>query len=1077
MPDHETFFLNEGRWADFPKKLMLERVAKANIANLTGDLDWNRGANPLGSHFKPIDCYGDGKVGFCDNLVLMNMVPDYQIKIETDPEKPRDGRSQKYTLLGYRCTQIRSILDEHGIAYTDVSPARVYDTTKVPQNTPNYADAVRMPQNIDATTVPGLDTSKKVSSWYKQLIIVHTPNNDMQAVIDLIRSGEFAKWGLYLNDFDVTIDLAGSFNKEELIQHMLKQHGWAIEKKAHNKKFFQNKTILNNSHKVGKNCLTWMISVPMGGTSYNVRLKFYLKLVQEFEKQKVRSECGHHIDDWIEMLDTRLAHARDMTVDTGLTRCEATIYFNDASKPINTAHTFLPAAAADVEGVCLGAVRHAPPELLKRTPHNLMVSNWCSVLKHTLVVADAWYNCALVVYAKNEVTDTIAATHVTNWARRSRYVLQRLTLAEHPVELIVVNRSANYAPTEIAIPDITSKTKRRKMARSNVHQFVDVDADSINQLMLEDVGITAAESESGEDDSDGEGEPEPEAEPVDGGEADDDGDDVMSTSTCATELMNVIPGKIEIAVGGIAFTTTRFHRFSSDNDVALLTEIPRGGLGHYFNPPNDTLVRAVGAAAVGVDAEARQGAVDNLIERLCTSSGFRPLDDLHGVHVEPRTAKFRVSNKNTDITLRTCESALTVDLVCIQPATKHSAYGMSKRLLATHKEVILRERMRVRLLNVAAGAAERGPLQRAQNDMLAAIELTTQFVSLYGQKNAASIRAMRGEFEIAGIQINSKSKTHVLFLRNQETELAPFAALKPIDQAMNAHAAVMRNSLALIPPDAHKRSFLVAKDFTTGTIGTLTLGDPVSDGHGRKVPRIGLTIADARLLIPIDELANNLAAAAATEDGYEHDAATLVVTDQLKRDAVYFQTEIQIKKGETPAVFVVVATAVTTYKSHGNKLMLNLIRVGIDSNHSAEAKVYWGGPTLNARAAGVAVGGYIVVYETKAKDYKLDVDVVSPGPHNWACHLPRSYDNLTPIKLGMETDAIAIVRCGSHRNNDNPIVMDGNGKVWRFAAPQNVKPNAAKNQRGILHLLVPGAVIKTAKPKMVVLVPGAGNSQ
>eukprot|EP00966_Prymnesium_polylepis_P323506 7379690-Prymnesium_polylepis.1 len=210
-----------------------------------------------------------------------------------------------------------------------------------------------------------------------------------------------------------------------------------------------------------------MVSVNVGETEYNVRLKFYLKLVQEFEKQKVRSECGHHLPDWIEMTDTRLAYARDLSEDWGLTRCEATIYFNDRLKPIDTAHLYLPAEGANVEEVCLGALRHAPPQLLKRTPHHLMVRNWASNIKHTLVVVDAWYNCALIVYAKNQVTDTISGTHVTNWSRRSRYVLQRLALAAHPVDVIVVNRSGTYAPTEIVLPDITSKTKRRKMARSS----------------------------------------------------------------------------------------------------------------------------------------------------------------------------------------------------------------------------------------------------------------------------------------------------------------------------------------------------------------------------------------------------------------------------------------------------------------------------------------------------------------------------------------------------------------------------------------------------------------------------------
>ena len=74
-------------------------------------------------------------------------------------------------------------------------------------------------------------------------------------------------------------------------------------------------------------------------------------------------------------------------------------------------------------------------------------------------------------------------------------------------------------------------------------------------------------------------------------------------------------------------------------------------------------------------------------------------------------------------------------------------------------------------------------------------------------------------------------------------------------------------------------------------------------------------------------------------------------------------------------------------------------------------------------------------------------------------------------------ERVQFLRCGgllygTHRSNENPIVMDPSGKVWRFAAPQNVKPNPAKNQPGVVHLLVPGAVIKTAKPKLVVLSPG-----
>ena len=1082
-PPDKTILLEAEQWYDFPKKAMMERLAKANIANHTGDLDWNAGSEPLGSHFTPIDCFGDGKFGFCDNFVLMCVVPDYQVAIpDADPSVPKDARSQQYAHLGLRCKIIREIMDTHGIGYTSVGPARLFDTTKVPASQPNQADAVRLPSKIDATTVPMLDPAKKVNSWFKQLIIIHTPDSDMQAVINLIRSGEFAKWGLYLNDFDVTIDLRGSFNKEELIKHMLKQHGWGMAK-AHSKGYFQNKTILDNSHKVGKNCLTWMVSVRVGGVDFNVRLKFYLKLVQEFEKQKVRSECGQHLADWIEMTDTRLAHARDLSEDSGLARCEATIYVNDKTKPIDTAHLALPAQGANVENVCLGALRHAPPQLLKRTPHHVMIRNWAANIKHTIVVADALYNCALVVYAKNEVTDTISGTHVTNWARRSRYILQRLMMAEHPVDLVIINRSVPYTPKEITIPDITSKTKRRKMARSSVHHFVDIDADGINQRMLEEVGITGADG--GDADSDADSDDEPEMVAVDTGADGDgadgademdaaDGDDAISGTTCMTDFLDAIPGQIDVPEDGIAFTTKRYHRFSNGG-TALLTEVPRqGGLSHYFNPENSEIERIHGP----FEAEAKQQAVDDVLERMCTVSGFRPLDDLNGLYVQPRSSKFKVSNKNKDITLRPCETALEPDLTSIMPATKHCAYGFSRKRRDAHKAAVMQERLRVRLVNVAQGAAERAALAQLQTSMLAANELKAMLLQLYNGAKPASIRQMNGEFEIAAIQRNVKSKSHVLFLRNQEMTLAPYASLKPIDDAINSHIATVEAALTLISPDATGRAFLVNNDFTTNTICTLALGEPMPDGHGRKVPRINLTIARSELLIPIDVMASKFAAAMEVETVEESDSiATLEVTDQVKRDAVYFQSEITVKKGETPAIFRIDSTALTSYKGHNNKLLLNLIRIDIESTPISEPKVYWGGPTLNAKASDVHVGGHIVIYETKAKDYKLDVGVLASGPCGWTTHLPRSYDSLPAIKLGMEAPlAITVSKYGTHRGNENPVVMDTSGKTWRFAAPQNVKPNPAKNQPGIVHLLVPGAVIKTAKPKLVVSIPDSGTS-
>ena len=179
---------------------------------------------------------------------------------------------------------MRKILTEAGIAFTEVGGARLFDTALLPKGMEGRERVAALPQKLSAENVVEYDKTRRPATWYKQHIIAHVPNASMQRVIDLVRSGAFAKFGLYLHDFDVTIDLRGSFSKNTMVRYLLTQPGWRIQ----SGRLFADRTILDNSHKVGENCLVWMVTVPISGRSYNVRLKFYLKLVQEFEKAAVR---------------------------------------------------------------------------------------------------------------------------------------------------------------------------------------------------------------------------------------------------------------------------------------------------------------------------------------------------------------------------------------------------------------------------------------------------------------------------------------------------------------------------------------------------------------------------------------------------------------------------------------------------------------------------------------------------------------------------------------------------------------------------------------------------------------------
>ena len=57
----------------------------------------------------------------------------------------------------------------------------------------------------------------------------------------------------------------------------------------------------------------------------------------------------------------------------------------------------------------------------------------------------------------------------------------------------------------------------------------------------------------------------------------------------------------------------------------------------------------------------------------------------------------------------------------------------------------------------------------------------------------------------------------------------------------------------------------------------------------------------------------------------------------------------------------------------------------------------------------------------------------------------------------MTGETSAWEHAGVHRRSKEPILMDTAGTIWRFAAPQNYKPNAAKNQPGLA--LIPGHIL------------------
>ena len=228
--------------------------------------------------------------------------------------------------------------------------------------------------------------------------------------------------GIYLEDVDFTIDYSGSFNKEEIIDHLL-----SIGYKLQNSVTTMEEsigTIMDNNYAVGKNCVSFLQSI--GGCT--IRSKIYDKMVQMLESKGVQDFIGNHWKNWIIQKDTRLAKSRDKSVQRGLTRLEATLYCGD-----NLDEDLIEEFQDFVENLYTLFPKH----LIYDTPHQAKWKALTETFKHSLVIYNKTEDKGVVVYNHNELTKKTSGIPVKKMFKKLLWCLGNLTLSPNlPIEVI-----------------------------------------------------------------------------------------------------------------------------------------------------------------------------------------------------------------------------------------------------------------------------------------------------------------------------------------------------------------------------------------------------------------------------------------------------------------------------------------------------------------------------------------------------------------------------------------------------------------------------------------------------------------
>ena len=267
---------------------MLENVVKHNALKKTGHINYNKSGVKDGVGFQP--CSDK----FVDNFILRVLVADYLI------------HKRRYIEVGSINRTIRTMLDRNGLEKCKVKAISLSSMSDISEEM-----MANMPFRIQNKEC---DDTEYCFQEYK----IACANVEYGTVLQFLRTQEYVERGLFLKDIDITMDYAGSFDREEVIDYMVTNHDFrclgALEDAT--------KTILDNSDKVGQDCLTYMETI----NGMSTRSKIYNKLVQMLECKGVRDSMGCHWKNWVSQQYTRLARARDEASPRGLTREEVTFY-------------------------------------------------------------------------------------------------------------------------------------------------------------------------------------------------------------------------------------------------------------------------------------------------------------------------------------------------------------------------------------------------------------------------------------------------------------------------------------------------------------------------------------------------------------------------------------------------------------------------------------------------------------------------------------------------------------------------------------------------------------------------------
>lgn len=228
---------------------------------------------------------------------------------------------------------------------------------------------------------------------------------------------------IFVSDIDYTQDFKGSFNKKEIIDHLLTNSNFKLEGDNLNNREYKDHTIINNNKTVGRNCLTFFYN--------NCRYKFYNKFVHSLEVKSNTKRIGNNILEWVNNPEERLKDTISKCLENGITRLEITFYVSDKDLPekeeINKSISYL--------------YNLMPENLTYNTPIKEQWRAFTEVIKTNYLMLDIGKKNAVLCYSVNKLTSRVSGVYIDNYDIGDiRYILSKC-LFNLPLTILFVGHN------------------------------------------------------------------------------------------------------------------------------------------------------------------------------------------------------------------------------------------------------------------------------------------------------------------------------------------------------------------------------------------------------------------------------------------------------------------------------------------------------------------------------------------------------------------------------------------------------------------------------------------------------------